>query len=77
MEQFEYEVTRHGPELFQTIVYYCTPEGDCETERVPAKEAQTLLDLFNERGQAGWELTQLLPGDNAVLAFWKRRIVGR
>lgn len=74
MEQFDYEVTKLGPDFFETMVYHCTPEGECHTERVPTKEAESLLDLFNKRGQNGWELIQLLPGEKEILAFWKRRI---
>ncbi len=75
MEQYDYDVTRLGPDFFETMVYYCTPQGDCETERVPTKKAELLLGLFNDRGREGWELIQLLPGESGILAFWKRRIV--
>ena len=75
MEQYEYEVTKHGERFFKTMVYFCTPEGDCDAEEAQTTDGQTLLKIFNERGKEGWELVQLLPGEEAAVAFWKRKLL--
>lgn len=74
MERFEYEITRHGGEIFKTMVYLCTPEGACNVGEAPMKDAEALLDVLNQRGWEGRELTQIVQAEDAVLAFWKRRI---
>jgi hypothetical protein len=74
MERFEYEVTMHSSETFSQIVYFCSPEGDCNVAEVPQEEPQALVNLLNERGEAGWELIQLLFGGDGVMACWKRRL---
>jgi hypothetical protein len=74
MDHFEYEITRHKSDEFRRVVYFCSDAGDCSLEDVPADEAQVLVDILNERGLDGWELVQLLPGKDGVLAFWKRRV---
>jgi hypothetical protein len=46
-------------------------------EEVPAEEPQILVDLMNERGLKGWELTQLVFGKDGVMAFWKRKLLSK
>ena len=77
MERFEYEISTHGGNEFTKLAYFCSEEGDCSVEEVPAEEPQILVDLMNERGLEGWELTQLVFGKYGVMAFWKRRLVSK
>jgi hypothetical protein len=74
MERYEYDVTTHAADTFSRLVYFCSAEGNCTLEEVPAEEPQILVDLLNERGLEGWELIQLLFGKEGVMACWKRRI---
>jgi hypothetical protein len=74
MDHFEYEITTHHAEAFMQIVYFCSEEGDCKLEEIPAEEPQMFTDLLNSRGQDGWELVQLNFRKNGVLAFWKRKL---
>jgi hypothetical protein len=74
MERFEYEVTMHSGEAFTQVVYFCSTEGDCGVAEVPQEEPQALVNLLNERGEAGWELIQLVFGGDGVMACWKRRV---
>lgn len=77
MERFEYEVTMHSAETFSQIVYFCSTEGECSVAEVPREEPQALVNVLNERGEAGWELIQLLFGADGVMACWKRRVSAR
>lgn len=72
MVRFEYEITMHSADAFKRVVYYCSGEGACELEEVPADEAQVLRGILNERGQDGWELVQLIFGKDGLMACWKR-----
>ncbi|MFH1115970.1 MAG: hypothetical protein V1792_18820 [Pseudomonadota bacterium] len=74
MDRFEYEITRHRADSFGRVVYFCSEEGDCGIEEIPADEPQALADLMNERGLDGWELVQMMFGRDGVMAFWKRRL---
>lgn len=74
MERFEYEVTMHSAGAFSQIVYFCSAEGECGVAEVPQEESRALVNLLNERGEAGWELIQLLFGGDGVMACWKRRV---
>jgi hypothetical protein len=74
MDRYEYEISTHAADVFSRLIYFCTEQGNCRLEEVPAEEPQILVDLLNERGLEGWELIQLLFGKDGVMACWKRRI---
>jgi hypothetical protein len=76
MVLFEYKVTRHSAETFTEIVYFCSPEGACSLEAVPADQIGKIEGLLNEGGQQGWELVQTMFGKDGVLVFWKRLVQG-
>jgi len=75
MDRFEYEITRHSAELFKKLIYFCTEQGDCGIDEIPAQEPQVLVDILNERGLQGWELVQLTFGGDGVMAYWKRKLI--
>ncbi len=75
MERFEYEISTHSGNAFIKLAYFCSKEGECSVEEVPAEEPQILVDLMNERGLQGWELIQLGFGKEGLMAFWKRRLI--
>jgi hypothetical protein len=77
MERFEYEISTHRGDVFTKLAYFCSQEGECSVEEVPADEPQILVDLMNDRGLQGWELIQLGFGKDGVMAFWKRRLVSK
>ncbi len=77
MERFEYEISMHGGNAFTKLAYFCSEEGECSVEEVPAEEPQILVDLMNERGLQGWELIQLVFSKDGLMAFWKRRLVSK
>jgi len=74
MDHFEYDITKHDAEALMQIVYFCSEQGDCKLEEIPAEEPKMFIDLLNTRGRDGWELVQLNFGENGVLAFWKRKL---
>jgi len=77
MDRYDYEISTHAAEIFSRLIYFCSEQGNCSLEEVPAEEAQILVDLLNERGLEGWELIQLLFGKDGVMSFWKRRVHGQ
>ncbi|MCF8061342.1 MAG: hypothetical protein K9M82_02400 [Deltaproteobacteria bacterium] len=72
MAGFEYDITKHGAEAFTRVAYFCSEEGECGIEEVPADQLRILGDILNGRGAEGWELVQLFFNQEGVLAFWKR-----
>ena len=74
MQRYEYDVTVHGAESFQDLVYFCTSNGACSAGQVPAEQPAVLIDLLNQRGREGWELVQLAFGKDGVTGIWKREL---
>jgi hypothetical protein len=72
MKQFEYEITKHPADDFTNLVYFCTSEGECRFDQIPANQTEALVSIFDERGALGWELVQVFFGEEGVVAFWKR-----
>ena len=75
MENFEYDITRHDAETFMQMVYFCSEQGDCKLEEIPAEEPQMLTDLLNTRGRDGWELVAITfigTVNRATAAYFKR-----
>lgn len=75
MERFEYAVTRHGAQMFSKLVYFCSPDADCDMEQVPADEPDAIVELLNGRGEEGWELIQVFFRQDGLIAFWKRKVI--
>jgi hypothetical protein len=74
MKKFEYEITKHPSSGFQELTYFCTADGECRIDQVPAGQTGRLKDILNEKGSLGWELVQLSFGKDGVAAFWKKEI---
>jgi len=74
MNRFEYQITSYPADAFQKVVYFCSEKGVCGPEDLPAEEPQALVDILNEKGLEGWELIQLMFGNEGLLACWKRRL---
>lgn len=72
MNRFEYEITAYSAEDFKEVVYFCSPDGQCNFQRLPADQIRKLQNVLTERGMAGWELIQASIGKEGILAFWKR-----
>lgn len=72
MNQFEYEITAYSAEDFKEVVYFCSPDGQCNFERLPSDQLRKLENVLTERGMKGWELIQASIGKEGILAFWKR-----
>jgi hypothetical protein len=72
MGQYEYEITVYSAEDFKEVVYFCSPDGQCNLERLPADQLRKLESALTERGLNGWELVQVSFGKDGILAFWKR-----
>ena len=71
MDSFEYQITSHGAEEFTRMMYFCSADGDCGLEEVPANEPQALTKALNERGLEGWELVQLMFGKDGAHVYDK------
>ena len=74
MKKFEYRITKHPADEFKHVGFFCTDQGDCTLENVPADQLTVLGDILNENGTRGYELVQLNFGKNGVIAFWKKEI---
>ncbi len=74
IKKFEYDITKHPSGEFQKLAYFCTAEGECRVDQLPADQTGILKDILNEKGALGWELVQLSFGKDGLLAFWKREI---
>lgn len=75
MERFEYEISTREGNAFTKVAYFCSEEGECSPEQVPAEGSQALVDLMNERGLEGWELVQFVFGKSGIIAIGKRRLL--
>ena len=76
MKRFEYEITAHPAVEFRQVAFFCSEEGACNLEEVPADQMKVLAELMNQRGLAGWELVQIAFSQGGLLAFWKRELSG-
>ena len=72
MKKFQYEISKHSSDKFNELVYFCSDQGDCSLNQIPAGQTGILSQILNERGARGWELVQLVFGKEGVVAFWKR-----
>lgn len=77
MELFEYEITSHPAEAFKELIYFCSEDGRCNLEMVPAHQMMVLKGILNDKGRQGWELVQFAVGKDGILIFWKRMIKDR
>jgi hypothetical protein len=83
MESFEYKVTAHSIEELRekgvvvdpkiNIVFACRSDGSCAVKDLAQEHMEKLARLFNEVGQEGWELVQLVFHSSGIVGFWKRR----
>ena len=74
MKKFEYRITKHPADNFKQVGFFCTDEGDCNLEQLPADQLVVLGGILNEKGIQGWELVQLNFGSDGAIAFWKKEI---
>ena len=74
MNRFEYDITLHGAEEYQKVIYFCSGNGECVVDEVPGVQPSILTNVLNERGKQGWELVQVSFGKDGVMAFWKRLV---
>jgi hypothetical protein len=74
MKRFEYTVTKHPSDEFKQLVYFCTEQGKCNVEELPADQLNMLEGILNKRGEQGWELIQVFLGQDGIVAFWKRSV---
>lgn len=74
MTRYEYKVTRRSADEFSEVIYFCTSEGTCGSERVPGDQIEKLTEILNEEGRNGWDLLQMAFGKNGILMFWKKAI---
>ena len=74
MRLFEYQISHHPGDEFQDLVYFCSENGECKLDQVPADQTRVLVRILNEQGKAGWELVQVSFGKDGIMAFWKRKV---
>jgi hypothetical protein len=74
MKSFEYKITKHPAQEFAQLVYFCTEEGQCNYEQLPFDQLKALENILNEMGPDGWEMVQVLFGEDGVVLFWKRAV---
>lgn len=76
MTRFEYRITRHSADEFTELVYFCSPSGQCNVERIPKGQIEKVQEILNEQGQEGWEAFQVAFGKDGIMIFWKRTLSG-
>ena len=74
MKRFEYEITKHSADTFDKVVYFCSETGQCSIDEISRDQTRILADILSQRGEKGWELIQLVFGEDGVMAFWKRKV---
>jgi len=74
MKSIEYDISLHPAAEFTQVAFYCSEEGLCNLEEVPANQVRKLTEILNERGRDGWELVQISFGKDGMMAFWKRSL---
>ena len=74
MTRFEYKITAQSARDFHEVIYFCSPEGQCDVERIPVGQIEKIQAILNEQGLDGWELVHLALGKDGILVFWKRRL---
>jgi hypothetical protein len=74
MKRFEYEITKHPADQFKQMVFFCTKDGECGYDQLPADQMKKMEELLKEMGSQGWELVQIFFGKDGVVAFWKRTL---
>ena len=72
MATFEYDITKHPAGEFESLVYFCTAQGECHIQNLPSDQVAAFTKICNERGNEGWELIQIAFGQGGAVAFWKR-----
>ena len=72
MRRFEYDITKHPADEFAHVVYFCTDKGECSLSQVPSDQMKALYEILNRKGNQGWELVQMIFGDDGMVAVWKR-----
>lgn len=58
----------------KNIMFACKPEGTCEVHDIGMEQMENLSGLFNEMGEDGWELIQLVFHKSGIVSFWKRGV---
>jgi|GEM_PF-1953939 len=53
-------------------IFSCKAEKECRVEDVHP-EFSHLVEMFQDRDEAGWEVAQIFFQENGVLVFYKRR----
>ena len=74
MRKFEYEITKHPASEFKHLVYFCSDNGECNIDQLPADQLTIMKDILNDRGSQGWELVQVSFGEDGLIAFWKKEV---
>ena len=74
MRKFEYEITKHPAGEFKHLVYFCSDNGECNIDQLPADQLTIMKDILNDRGSQGWELVQVSFGEDGLIAFWKKEV---
>jgi hypothetical protein len=72
MKRFEYDISLHPFEEFNRVAYFCTEKGECSINDLPDNQVKALGGVLRARGDDGWELVQIIFGNDGAVAFWKR-----
>jgi hypothetical protein len=75
MKRFQYQITLHSSEYFKELVYFCSEDGSCRLEEVPADQIGKLEGLLNEQGMKGWDLAHASFGKQGMMLFWRKTFV--
>jgi len=74
MTRFEYKITAYSAKDFHEVIYFCSPEGQCDVEGIPVGQIEKIQAILNKQGLEGWELAHVALGKDGIVVFWKRRL---
>ncbi|MBW1998908.1 MAG: hypothetical protein JRJ29_13215 [Deltaproteobacteria bacterium] len=74
MRRVEYDITLYPASELRNVVYFCTSRGECERDISLASHLERLKGLMNQKGAEGWDLIQLLVGEEGIVGLWKRAV---
>ncbi len=82
MNMYEYNITTHRAdeilaklqETAEPRKLYCDSDGVCFFDDAPNSYTAAIIEILNEHGERGWELTQVVLREQDVICFWKRAL---
>jgi hypothetical protein len=79
MSRWKYQITLHKlpqPQSAEKAIVECDQAGQCFVHDACQGGLEWLEDLFQEKGNDGWELVQSATHYRELLCIWKKKMEG-